>query len=1018
MNWLKKIIMWVTGLTVGLIVLLVLFIFLLPHLINLEMVQQNIVDRVSKEIGGQLTYQRVDIRFFPRPYLAIRQADLSIPAGIEGSLATLNVYPKIIPLFSGQVHLSEIYIQNPQLKFKHPSIAQKENQKQPWLSPADIRRAIGAALALPIFETPGLTVRIKDGQLAAPNSTGSAFIFQKINARIHRSMRQLYVKLICTSNIWEEISLAGEVFPRDLKAFGQVRLTQFRPHLLTDDLFGQSPVRLIDSSIDLNLHIDTDGPGHLRVEMDGTAPKFIIQKGNEKIDVRGKKLNAVVHMDPKTTMISLADMQLDYPRLAVSGKFLLDRLRPEVSVDLSAVGVDVESLRKTTLTLLGNHRAVRYLFKVINGGHVPNVTVNVRGKSMADFSKIENFLIEGHISDGRIFIPGADLKVSRVNGDASIAGGILTGKNITAQLGNSFGKDGKLTLGLTHKSAPLHLEIETRADVAQLHPILLRLVSHETFRRELKNISDVSGNASGKLIIGDRLNAIHVAVVVSNANLYAEYARLPYPVIITGGRYHMDKRRCTIEGIDARIGQSSVQGLTIELGWSEDTLLKVSGKNSQIALPELAAWLSEFESFKSQMKTFRIQKGVAALDSFKFQGSMNHQRDWRYAASGKVENLVLNSSLLAGSIAVDQGLFEAASTGNLDTEFNVAPFVLKWNQSSWQLDGNAKLSPAGVELNAAATVDRIEWAQLKKIFHLDNNQSQKAPPGRWSSPVEGVLRVKAAQFAIGDFTFKPVQAGIILQREAVAVKVSQADLCGISVPGSVKITPQTIALNLHPTAKNQALNPTFTCLQNEKGVITGLYDLDTILRIDMIDGSFTRSVNGNLQLTARAGRIYRYGVLAKILALLNVTEVFRGKLPDVVHEGFAYESARFSGDFKDGKFFLKEGLINGSSMTVAYKGSFDLAHETMQLTVLVAPFKTFDAIIKNIPVVKEILGGQLLSIPFSVEGKWNDYKITALSSSDVDTGVLGILNRSLQITTIPLQPMELEDYNRHDPEHR
>lgn len=1008
-----------TGLTAGLIVLLLLFIFLLPHLINLEMVQQNIIDRVSKEIGGQLKYQKVDILFFPRPYLAIRQADLSIPASIEGSLATLKVYPKIIPLFSGQVQLSELYIENPRLKFKLPSIAQKEIRKQPSLSHWDIRRAVGSALALPLFETPGLTVRIKNGRLAVPNGAGSEFVFQKINARIHRSTQQLYVKIICTSNIWKEISLAGQVFPRDLKASGQVRLTQFRPHLLTDDLFGQSPVRLIDSRIDLNLNINTDGPGHLRVELEGTAPKVVIQKGNQKTVVRGKKLNAIVQVSNKSTLISLADMQLDYPKLSVSGNFLFDRLRPEVSVDLSAVGIHVDSLRKTVLTLLGNHRTVRYIFNVINGGNVPIVTVNVRGKSIADFSKIENFLIKGNISDGRIYIPGADLHVSSVKGDASIAGGILTGKNITAQLGNSFGNNGELTLGLTGQSAPLHLEIETRADVAQLQPILLRLASNETFRKELENVSGVSGNASGRLIIGDRLDAIHVAAVVSNANLYAEYTRIPYPVVITGGRYHIDKHRCTIEGIDARIGRSSVHGLTIELGWSENTFLKVSGENSQIDLTELAAWLSKFELFKSQMKRFRIQKGVATLDNFDFQGPINHKENWRYAASGKVQNLVLNSSLLAGSITVDQGKFEAASTGNLDTELNVAPFILKWNKSSWQLDGNAKLSSMGVELNAAATVDRIEWDQLKKIFHLNNNQSRsKAPQNRWSSPIEGVLRVKAAQFAIGDFTFNPVQAGIILKREEVSVKVSQADLCGISVPGSVKITPQSIVLSLHPVAKNQALDPAFTCLLNEKGLVTGVYDLNGILRIDMIDDNFTRSIHGNLGFIARSGRIYRYGVLAKILALLNVTEVFRGKLPDVVHDGFAYESARFSGEFKDGKFLLREGLINGSSMTVAYKGSFDLEHETMQLTVLVAPFKTIDAIIQNIPVVKDILGGQLLSIPFSVKGQWTDYKIIPLSSSEINTGLLGILNRNLQITTIPFQPLPLEDYNRHDPVHR
>ena len=761
-----------TGLTLGLIVLLVLFIFLLPYLINLDMVQQNIVDRVSKTIGGQLQYEKVDILFFPRPYLAIRQADLSIPASIEGSLATLKVYPKIIPLFSGQVHLSELHIENPQLKLKPASIAQKENREKPSLSQSEIRGAIGSALALPIFETPGLTVRINDGQLAAANSTGSEFVFEKINVRIHRSIERLYVKIICTSNIWEEISLAGEVSASDLKAFGQVRLTQFRPHLLAGSLFGQATVRLIDSRMDLDLDFNTDGPGHLRVELDGTAHRFTLQKGSQKIDVRGKKLNAIVEMGNKKTEISLNDIQLDYPRLTASGKFLLNRLRPEVGFDLSAVEVDVDSLRKTALTLLGNHRAVKYLFNVINGGHVPNVTVNLNGKSMADFSKIENFRIEGNISDGRIYIPGADLLVSRVNGQASIAGGILTAKNITAQLGNSIGNDGQLTLGLTSKSAPLHLQIETRADVAQLHPILLRLISNETFRRELENISHVSGNASGKLIIGDRLNAIHVTAVVSNANLHAEYARISHPIIITGGRYHIDKRRCAIEGIDARIGQSLLHDLTIAFGWSQNTLLKVSGKDSEIALTELRAWLSNFEPFKSQMKPFRIQKGVAALDSFNFQGPINQQENWRYTASGKLENLVLDSPQLAGSIRVDHGRFEAASTGNLDTNLKVAPFTLKWNQSNWKLDGNAKLSSAGVELDATATVDRIEWDQLKKTFHLNNNRSRNAPPSRWSSPIEGVLRVRAGQFASEDLGH--VQQGQNFRQHTVSINPSRA----------------------------------------------------------------------------------------------------------------------------------------------------------------------------------------------------------------------------------------------------
>ena len=40
----------------------------------------------------------------------------------------------------------------------------------------------------------------------------------------------------------------------------------------------------------------------------------------------------------------------------------------------------------------------------------------------------------------------------------------------------------------------------------------------------------------------------------------------------------------------------------------------------------------------------------------------------------------------------------------------------------------------------------------------------------------------------------------------------------------------------------------------------------------------------------------------------------------------------------------------------------------MNLTVLVAPFRTIDRIVDIIPLVGHILGGKLISIPFKAKG--------------------------------------------------
>jgi uncharacterized protein YhdP len=146
-------------------------------------------------------------------------------------------------------------------------------------------------------------------------------------------------------------------------------------------------------------------------------------------------------------------------------------------------------------------------------------------------------------------------------------------------------------------------------------------------------------------------------------------------------------------------------------------------------------------------------------------------------------------------------------------------------------------------------------------------------------------------------------------------------------------------------------------------------------------------------------------VLAKILAVLNVTEIFKGKFPDVVHKGFAYESAKIHGHLDQGIFILDEAVLDASSMTVGYKGRVDLLQQTLDLTVLVAPFKTVDSIVEHIPLINELFGGQLISIPFKVQGAWNDFDVEPLAVSQTDTGLLGIINKILKAPALLFQPM-------------
>ena len=164
-------------------------------------------------------------------------------------------------------------------------------------------------------------------------------------------------------------------------------------------------------------------------------------------------------------------------------------------------------------------------------------------------------------------------------------------------------------------------------------------------------------------------------------------------------------------------------------------------------------------------------------------------------------------------------------------------------------------------------------------------------------------------------------------------------------------------------------------------------------------------MNGKLKFSAKDGRIYRYGILAKIFVLLNITEIFRGKLPDVVKEGCAYTSMKADGNLENGKFMFQEFVIDGSSMTIVCEGYIDLVRDEMDVVVLVAPFKTVDYIIKHIPLVNHILGGKLVSIPFRVKGNPADPDVIPLSPTAIGAGIFGLLKRTFTLPIAIIQPL-------------
>lgn len=99
---------------------------------------------------------------------------------------------------------------------------------------------------------------------------------------------------------------------------------------------------------------------------------------------------------------------------------------------------------------------------------------------------------------------------------------------------------------------------------------------------------------------------------------------------------------------------------------------------------------------------------------------------------------------------------------------------------------------------------------------------------------------------------------------------------------------------------------------------------------------FKRSLTGSLHVDAKGGSIGKFDTLAKILSLLNVTQLLSGKTPDLSREGIMIDSLAGTLRFKNGLMTTDNLKLQSAVLNAAVKGTFNLPDKHMKMVVSAA----------------------------------------------------------------------------------
>ncbi len=186
-------------------------------------------------------------------------------------------------------------------------------------------------------------------------------------------------------------------------------------------------------------------------------------------------------------------------------------------------------------------------------------------------------------------------------------------------------------------------------------------------------------------------------------------------------------------------------------------------------------------------------------------------------------------------------------------------------------------------------------------------------------------------------------------------------------------------------------------LFDRPGLIRGPMTGDFYLEGDPGSGTFWKHASGGAYFQIHQGTLRKFRGLAQIFSLLNVSQIFTGRLPDMDREGMPFNLMEGSLLVRNGLVHSDDLKITGEAMNMSIVGKQDLTNETVDMILGVMPLRTVDKVVSSIPIAGWVLAGEdraLLTAYFRIEGATGNPSVNAIPVNSISKTVFGVFKRT------------------------
>ena len=618
------------------------------------------------------------------------------------------------------------------------------------------------------------------------------------------------------------------------------------------------------------------------------------------------------------------------------------------------------------------------------------------------------------LSNTRLTHPQIPFPVQIAEGRINLSNEEFRWSEARVELGNTS----LLTKGLWkhgEKASPIETDLRGRVDLKDLHRLLQSPLFPEEVRSKTREIQTVSGTGqlSFKLrsLSGPSRLSYEGEFVPKEA--FLQHKGLPFPLVFREGTF-------SFSSTGVGFAKMRVQFLNSSFFLDGDlkqgkVRLSTSGSLDLRNLSFLSQ-LSFFpDSIRSQVNAFRETKGEAEI-SMRWQGETD---DWIKAfkegqvrmkgVSFSYRRIPLPFSQIEGSILISPEQFQFQRLrGKLgETQITVSSSIPRTSDSSKSFPEVKKW---------------LSFQITSPLLDLDlffPKKTDDKPPSfegfrEWLSHWQVEGRLEANQVKYQEHFYQELKIEMKTTDEKLRVYPLQFKGAGgdFWCEGWFQPAEKGIRFEIKPRVSGMeagAFTKIFSSRAREGRVL-----YSGRIHVDKVDLSgegedfqkLMETLSGGMRFEVINGAIERANIFAKIFSLLNVTQYFKGRLPDLKTRGLPFYRVIAHFQIKDGVVSTEDFLVDSEAMRITGIGKIDLGRNQVDAKIGVHPLVTVDAVLSKIPIAGYILTGKnkaFLSFVYEVKGDFDDPKIEAIPVQSIPGGLFGIIKRLLET---PLRPFQ------------